>query len=78
MMNGIKRRREGHHDTIYCNKSQANALKREVETPGLMSSNIDNLRIFGLDVEVLPIEKPIVCRKGEVFTLAKDYKNRNV
>lgn len=75
MMEGIKKRRESHHDTIYCNKAQADALKREVNSPGLLSSNIDSLRIFGLDVEVLPIQKPIICQKGDVFDLAKEYKN---
>ncbi len=76
LVEGIKQCRDAKHDTVYCNETQAMLLKREVGSPALLSPDaIDDFRIFGLDVEVLPIQRPIVCQKGEVFDLAKDYKN---
>jgi len=78
LIEGIEKQLEGHHDTLYCTKAQESALKSEVSTPGLMSTNVDDLRFMGLDVQTLPrIERPIVCQKGEVFNLAKDYKNES-
>jgi hypothetical protein len=79
LIEGIKSQLDGHQDTLYCTKAQESALKSEISTPGLFSQNVDNLRFMGLDVQVLPrIDRPIVCQKGEVFTLAKDYKNGDV
>ena len=76
LIEGIESQLDGHQDTLYCTKAQESALKSEISTPGLLSQNVDNLQFMGLDVQVLPrIDRPIVCKKGEVFTLAKDYKN---
>jgi hypothetical protein len=76
IIDGVKRNRQSHHDTIYVTKEQASRLKRHASVGGLKSRSIDSLRIAGLDVETLPrITRPIVCQKGEVFPLAKDWKN---
>lgn len=79
LIEGIENQLDGDKDTLYCTESQELALKSEVTTAGLMGTNVDDLQFMGLDVQVLPrIERPIVCQKGEVFTLAKDYKNGDV
>jgi len=80
LIDGIHSQLEGHHDTLYCTKAQEAALKDEVSRgTGLFSGNVDDLQFAGLTVQTLPrIDRPIVCQKGEVFTLAKDYKNGDV
>ena len=79
LIDNINEAREGHHDTIYCTLDQEEALKEYAGSGAIFSSNVDNARIFGLDVQSLPnISFPIVCQKGEVFDLAKDYKNGDV
>lgn len=80
IVNQIKDEIEPRHDVIYCNTVHEMILKEWVvmkRSPGGISSrSIDNIRILGLPVQVLPeIERVIVCQKGEVFDLAKDYRN---
>ena len=44
-------------------------------TMSMYSSNKDNIKIAGLNVITFPqVERPIVCEKGEVFSLARDFK----
>lgn len=76
LTDSIEAQLEGHHDTLYCKERHESMLARQSAAPGMSPSSIDNLRFMGLDVETLPgIKFPIVCQKGEVFPLAKDYKN---
>lgn len=76
MMDGIRSVMESHHDTIYCTERQRSALARHVTGPGISAGTIDSLTVLGLNVETLPrIKRPIVCKKGEVFTLARDFKD---
>jgi hypothetical protein len=76
MIDGVRQSRQSHHDTLYVTKRQHRRLKQHVSVGGLRSGSIDSLRIAGLDVEARPvITRPIVCQKGEVFPLAKDWKN---
>lgn len=78
MVDGIQSQIQGHHDTLYCSRHQASKLQQKVSTPGLSPTSVDNFRLFGLDVQALPVDFPIVCQRGEVFDLAKDYKNGEV
>lgn len=76
LISSIEDERKSHHDTIYCNTKQERTLKLASSVPPSNLSNIDNVRVLGLDVQTLPrIKHPIVCKKGEVFPLAKDFKN---
>lgn len=77
LMDAIGKQVKPHHDTIYCTDRQKGSLASTISGSSFGGSRAraDNLTIMGLDVVVLPrIERPIVCRKGEVFDLAKDYK----
>jgi len=77
-IDNIKQSRESHHDTIYCTKEQERGLKRESTAGGILANNVDNLQFRGLDVQSLPqLSAAIICQKGEVFPLAKDYKNND-
>lgn len=83
MVEGIKLERDSSkHDTVYCNFDQYNSIKRVVSSNAIGSistTNLDSIRVAGLDVHPLkqfPESSPlIVCQKGDVFPLAKDYKN---
>ena len=76
MVNEINKVMEPHHDTIYCTERQRTKLARHASGPGLLAGTIDSLVILGLNVETLPrITHPIVCEKGEVFTLARDFQD---
>jgi hypothetical protein len=78
LVDSIQSRKEDHHDTVYCNESHSRKLERYAAPSGLHPSTIDNLRIFDLSIEEIPVGRhPIVCRKGEVFPLAKDFKNES-
>lgn len=74
LLESLQAEKQPKHDTLYCNPSHADKLEQAVSS-GVMfrTSNID--KIAGLDVIELPrIDIPIVCEKGEVFDLAKDWK----
>lgn len=76
IIEGVKQKRQSHHDTIYVTEEQANHLKRHVSVGGLTYHSIDSLRIAGLNVEEMScVTFPIVCEKGDIFPLAKDWKN---
>lgn len=76
IIDGVEQNRKSHHDTIYVTEAQFKRLKKHAPVGGLHTSSIDSLRIAGLDVESLPRTiRPIVCQRGEVFPLAKDWKN---
>lgn len=67
------------HDTVYCNFDQYNSIERVISSNAISTTNLDSIRVAGLDVHPLkqfPESSPlIVCQKGDVFPLAKDYKN---
>ena len=70
---GIRANQKPHHDTLYCNENHKKSLVGTISGSG--SLRADNLRISGL--EVVTHERftyPIVCQRGEVFDLVKDYK----
>lgn len=70
----IKNAREPDHDTVYFPEKYESSLKQSIY-PGLLGDTIDNMQVFGLEVETLPrIELPIVCKKGDIFPLARDWK----
>ena len=69
----IRKVQKQRHDTLYCDDNTKAQILNSISGNGLRRA--DNLRISGL--EVITHERfdfPIVCEKGEVFTLAKDFK----
>lgn len=62
-------------DTLYCNKKQAEKLVKKLNRRGILPKNIDDIYIRGLNVTIIPVDCPIVCKKGDIFNLAKDYKD---
>lgn len=75
IISGIEAHRDKRHDTVYCSKQQESELIGQIST-GILTQSADDIRIAGLDVESIPRfeSRPIVCQKGDVFPLAKDYK----
>lgn len=75
LVRAIRANQKQNHDTLYC----APAYKRALLTATLGSTGrADNLQISGLQVvEHNDFERPIVCEKGDVFPLAKDFKQGN-
>lgn len=62
------------HDTLYVNESQFRTLKKHVATPGLRASQIDTVSMFGVDIVVIEtLDTAILCKRGDVFPLAKDF-----
>lgn len=73
---GIRKNLESSHDTIYCTKFVEQILADYVSSPATRRGVADSISLFGCTVESLPgVDRPIVCQKGDVFPLAKDYKN---
>lgn len=77
-LSSLQRVIEPRHDTIYCNPTDADKLASSISGNsfgGNVNTDYDTFRVLGLDVEVMSqIDAPIVCEKGEVFTLAEDFK----
>lgn len=80
LIDSIESERTDRDDTVYCNsKHKSVIIDRVASNAGMVGSTVDDVRVAGLRVEHLPrIERPIVCRKGDVFPLAKDWKNAGV
>lgn len=80
ILDSIMRVRRGHHDTLYVDSNQRTVLRREVTIPSINSSQVTDMTVCGLDVVQLPTGLPaaISCKKGEVFPLAKDWKNGDI
>jgi hypothetical protein len=72
----IRAQRSSNHDTIYCPPEVAETLKTRLDKGPLHSRNIDSFSIAGLGVCELPQLKKaiIVCERGDIFPLAKDWK----
>lgn len=68
------------HDTLYCTEEQINEMIRAsgvVNEMGVHANRVDNLKFYGLEIEVLPRydgERAILCKKGDLFPLARDWK----
>lgn len=70
----IRQAQKQRHDTLYCNERAKKTIIGTISGAG-RGLRADNLTISGL--EVITHEKfvqPIVCERGEVFDLTKDYK----
>lgn len=80
IIKGVEYNKKPHHDTLYVTRRQFQMLKSYVSVgEDLNSDNIDSIRFSGVRVEVIPgIVRPIVCEKGEVFPLAKDWKTGEI
>lgn len=76
LLRAIRSKRSSNHDTIYCPPDIADALKNGLDKGPLRPSNIDSARIAGLEVcELAQLKQAvIVCEKGDIFPLAKDWK----
>lgn len=76
LIDGVSASLDGEADTLYCNQNHHNKLSDEM-TRGIYSNSVDNLELFGLDVVVIDeLPVPIICKKGTIFPLAKEYKNQ--
>jgi len=74
LVHKIRKAQKQKHDTLYCNEDAKKSLISTISGSG-RGLRADNLKISGL--EVITHERfthPIVCEKGEVFDLTKDYK----
>jgi hypothetical protein len=79
IIKGVEYNKKPHHDTLYITRRQFQMLKSYVSVGDLNCNNIDSVRFSGVTAEVLPgIVRPIVCEKGEVFPLAKDWKTGEI
>lgn len=75
LIESVKKQLQTEHDTLYVNQSQHLKLKREVATPGLSTSVVDDVKICGLEViTITDLDFAILCQKGDVFPLAKDWQ----
>lgn len=64
--------KEDKHDTIYCNPSDRQRLVDAVSNGLVRKSD----KVAGLDVVTIDrLDTPIVCEKGEVFPLARHWKD---
>ncbi len=62
------------HDTLYVNESHFRTIKKHVASPGLHAKQIDNVSVFGVDIVIIEeLDTPILCKRGDVFPLAKDF-----
>lgn len=69
----IKDRQKPGHDTIYCSPRTKQRLLDSVQGV-VRGMTADNLQIAGLRVESHKcFDRTILCQKGTVFPLAKDY-----
>jgi hypothetical protein len=79
IIEGVEYNKKPHHDTLYVTGRQSKVLKSHVSVGGLECKNINSVSFSGVDVEVMPgTFRPIVCEKGDVFPLAKDWKNGEI
>lgn len=67
--------KESRHDTLYCSPDHTQKLARGF-SDGTMYGRTGSIdRVAGLDIIEIPrLDRVIVCEKGEVFPLAKDWK----
>lgn len=80
LIDGIKAVRDSsEHDTVYCNFEQYGSIELYLKNNGPNLNTVDQLRVAGLDIhplKALPDDgRAIVCQKGDIFPLAKEYKN---
>lgn len=75
ILDAIRRSRRPNDDTIYCTIHDRQKIADSIS--GISAgSSVDQLKVAGM--EVVPHNKfkgPIVCRKGDIFPLAKEYKD---
>lgn len=75
LIDGIAASLGGEADTVYCNTNHYDKIADEM-TRGIYTGSVDNLELFELDVVVIDeMKAPIICKKGTVFPLAKEYKD---
>jgi hypothetical protein len=79
LIRAISKERESGHDTLYCTPDVKKQLKRKMSAGIGSSRMVENVEIHGLYVHEIPNPSDgrsvaIVCQEGEVFPLAKDYK----
>lgn len=67
-------------DTLYISEADYQSLRRWASNKAgeLKSPAIDTVRLLDLEIVVTPVPVPIVCQRGDVFPLAKDWKNGDV
>lgn len=64
-----------HHDTLYVSRETYLTIRHILSTDGLSPQSVDNIKVSRLDV--VPIEGldvAILCEKGQIFPLAKDWQ----
>lgn len=72
---GIRATTRPKDDTLYISPEHKNELLRAMDG-SLTHGRADTLQIHGLQVETRPeFRWPIVCQKGQVFTIAEDFKS---
>lgn len=82
IIESIKVNQHPRFDTLYCTSDQKDALVASIASGqstsyryGDLGISTDRLRVFGLEVKVIEsLNRPIMCEKGDVFPLAKDYE----
>lgn len=77
VLDSVPEKMHDRHTTLYCSPQQEKQLIRHIgsSVSGMTSSDIESVTIRGITVEPLPgIEKPILCKKGDIFPLAKEYE----
>lgn len=74
ILKGIQQERRATHDTLYCHPQHEKALLASVQGMRFTKGEVTNPTVFGLDIQTHPqFVRPIVCQKGDVFPLARDW-----
>lgn len=75
LLNAIRDVQRPHDDTIYCHPEHEEKLLQTIDGFSGSHRGITNVTIAGLDVEARDcFEFILICQKGDVFPIAKDYK----
>lgn len=75
LFESVKKHLQTEHDTLYVNEDQYSSIKNNLSISELSITSVDNVKICGVDVIcIVGLDYAILCRKGDVFPTAGDYK----
>jgi hypothetical protein len=73
----IQKKRKAGHDTVYCSYETKQRIIDEINGTGV-GLTADVVQVAGLDVIAHEcFDETILCQKGTVFPLARDYRAKD-
>ena len=78
IIEGMKASIRTEDDVLYCKDKHADYIEDEFSISSRVGiASAQEMTVFGVTIQRMPdnFKRPILCQKGDVFPLAKDWKN---